>query len=82
MWIARAHADYVKNMITGAAQMGRRDPWWYRPADGPMPPDARAHFMLARQVGVPYIVVYMKQGGTWSTTPSCSSWSRWKCVSC
>jgi elongation factor Tu len=43
------HADYVKNMITGAAQM-----------DGPMP-QTREHILLGRQVGVPYIVVYMNK---------------------
>src|ERR1044072_2463389 len=43
------HADYIKNMITGAAQM-----------DGAMP-QTREHILLARQVGVPYIVVYMNK---------------------
>ena len=43
------HADYVKNMITGAAQM-----------DGPMP-QTREHILLSRQVGVPYIVVFMNK---------------------
>ena len=43
------HADYVKNMITGAAQM-----------DGPMP-QTREHILLARQVGVPYIIVYLNK---------------------
>jgi elongation factor Tu len=43
------HADYVKNMITGAAQM-----------DGPMP-QTREHILLARQVGVPYIVVFLNK---------------------
>src|SRR6185295_15303480 len=43
------HADYIKNMITGAAQM-----------DGPMP-QTREHILLARQVGVPYIVVFLNK---------------------
>ena len=46
------HADYVKNMITGAAQMNA--------ADGPMP-QTREHILLARQVGVPSLVVYMNK---------------------
>jgi len=46
------HADYVKNMITGAAQMDA--------ADGPMP-QTREHILLSRQVGVPYIVVFLNK---------------------
>src|SRR5918993_927484 len=53
------HADYVKNMITGAAQMDGAI-LVVSAADGPMPP-TRAHILLARQVGVPYIVVYMNK---------------------
>ena len=53
------HADYVKNMITGAAQMDGAI-LVVSAADGPMP-QTRAHIVLARQVGVPYIVVYMNK---------------------
>jgi hypothetical protein len=73
------HADYVKNMITGAAQMDGAI-LVCSAADGPMP-QTREHILLARQVGVPYIVVFLNKA-TWWTTPSCSSWSRWKCASC
>ena len=53
------HADYVKNMITGAAQMDGAI-LVVSAADGPMP-QTREHIVLARQVGVPYIVVYMNK---------------------
>ncbi len=53
------HADYVKNMITGAAQMDGAV-LVVSAADGPMP-QTREHILLARQVGVPYIVVYMNK---------------------
>jgi len=53
------HADYVKNMITGAAQMDGAV-LVVSAADGPMP-QTREHIVLARQVGVPYIVVYMNK---------------------
>ena len=53
------HADYVKNMITGAAQMDRAI-LVVSAADGPMP-QTREHILLARQVGVPAIVVYMNK---------------------
>ena len=53
------HADYVKNMITGAAQMDGAI-LVVSSADGPMP-QTREHIVLARQVGVPYIVVYMNK---------------------
>ena len=53
------HADYVKNMITGAAQMDGAI-LVVSAADGPMP-QTREHVLLARQVGVPYIVVYMNK---------------------
>ena len=53
------HADYVKNMITGAAQMDGAI-LVCSAADGPMP-QTREHILLARQVGVPYIVVYMNK---------------------
>src|SRR5690554_4762507 len=51
------HADYVKNMITGAAQMDGAI-LVVSSADGPMP-QTREHILLARQVGVPYIIVFM-----------------------
>ena len=51
------HADYVKNMITGAAQMDGAV-LVVSAADGPMP-QTREHILLARQVGVPFIIVYM-----------------------
>src|SRR6476620_6012734 len=51
------HADYVKNMITGAAQMDGAI-LVVSAADGPMP-QTREHILLARQVGVPYVVVFL-----------------------
>ncbi|MCL2766093.1 MAG: GTP-binding protein, partial [Peptococcaceae bacterium] len=51
------HADYIKNMITGAAQMDGAI-LVVSAADGPMP-QTREHIVLARQVNVPYIVVYL-----------------------
>ncbi len=53
------HADYIKNMITGAAQMDGAI-LVVSAADGPMP-QTREHILLARQVGVPYIIVYMNK---------------------
>ncbi len=53
------HADYIKNMITGAAQMDGAI-LVVSAADGPMP-QTREHIILARQVGVPYIIVYMNK---------------------
>ena len=53
------HADYVKNMITGAAQMDGAI-LVCSAADGPMP-QTREHILLARQVGVPYIIVYLNK---------------------
>ena len=53
------HADYVKNMITGAAQMGGAI-LVVSAADGPMP-QTREHILLARQVNVPYLVVYLNK---------------------
>jgi elongation factor Tu len=73
------HADYVKNMITGAAQMDGAI-LVVSAADGPMP-QTREHILLARQVGVPGDGRVHEQGRPWSTTPSCWSWSRWKCAS-
>src|SRR5437879_12643064 len=54
-----AHADYVKNMITGAAQMDGAI-LVVSAADGPMP-QTREHILLARQAGVPYIVVFLNK---------------------
>ncbi len=53
------HADYVKNMVTGAAQMDGAI-LVVAATDGPMP-QTREHILLARQVGVPYIVVFMNK---------------------
>ena len=53
------HADYVKNMITGAAQMDGAI-LVVSAADGPMP-QTREHILLARQVGVKYIIVFMNK---------------------
>src|SRR5690606_20233154 len=53
------HADYVKNMITGAAQMDGAI-LVVAATDGPMP-QTREHIVLARQVGVPYIVVFINK---------------------
>jgi elongation factor Tu len=55
------HADYIKNMITGAAQMDGAI-LVVGADDGPMP-QTREHILLARQVGVPYIVVYLNKAG-------------------
>ncbi len=73
------HADYVKNMITGAAQMDGAI-LVVAATDGPMP-QTREHILLARQVGVPYIVVFMNKCDM-VDDESCSIWSRWKSVSC
>src|SRR5665213_1378839 len=56
---APGHADYIKNMITGAAQMDGAILVVSAP-DGPMP-QTREHILLARQVGVPYIVVFLNK---------------------
>src|ERR1700694_2557262 len=56
------HADYIKNMITGAAQMAA-PPLVAAPTDAPMP-QTREHLLLARQVGVPKIVVYLNKVDT------------------
>src|SRR5471030_2200319 len=53
------HADFIKNMITGAAQMDGAI-LVVSATDGPMP-QTREHILLARQVGVPYIIVYMNK---------------------
>ena len=56
------HADYIKNMITGAAQMDGAI-LVVSAADGPMP-QTREHILLARQVGVPYIIVFLNKADT------------------
>ncbi len=66
------HADYIKNMITGAAQMDGAI-LVVSAADGPMP-QTREHILLARQVGVPYIVVYINKA---DMVDSRSCWIWW-----
>ena len=73
------HADYVKNMITGAAQMDGAI-LVVSAADGPMP-QTREHILLARQVGVPYIIVFLNKCDMVDDA-ELLSWSRWKCASC
>ena len=67
------HADYIKNMITGAAQMDGAI-LVVSAADGPMP-QTREHVLLARQVGRALHRGRAQQGATWSMTPSCWTWS-------
>ena len=62
------HADYVKNMITGAAQMDGAI-LVCGATDGPMP-QTREHILLSRQVGVPYIVVFLNKACLLYTSPS------------
>jgi elongation factor Tu len=66
------HADYIKNMITGAAQMDGAILVVSAP-DGPMP-QTREHILLARQVGIPSIVVFLNKVDMMATTRRCSSW--------
>ena len=73
------HADYVKNMITGAAQMDGAI-LVVSAADGPMP-QTREHILLARQVGVPYIIVFMNKADM-VDDKELWSWWRWRCGSC
>ena len=73
------HADYIKNMITGAAQMDGAI-LVVSCVDGPMP-QTREHVLLARQVNVPYLVVALNRS-TRSTTRSWSIWSSSRSVSC
>ena len=69
------HADYVKNMITGAAQMDGAI-LVCSAADGPMP-QTREHILLARQVGVPYIIVFLnKCANCWTNTTSLATTPR------
>ena len=74
------HADYVKNMITGAAQMDGAI-LVVSARDGPMP-QTREHILLARQVGVPYIVVFLNKVRHGGRRRSCSTWWSWRCASC
>jgi len=67
---APGHADYVKNMITGAAQMDGAI-LVVASTDGPMP-QTREHILLSRQVGVKHLIVFM--------TKNCLNWLKWKSV--
>ena len=73
------HADYIKNMITGAAQMDGAI-LVVAATDGPMP-QTREHILLARQVGVPSLVVFLNKW-TWWMTRSCWNWWSWRSGSC
>ena len=73
------HMDYVKNMITGAAQMDGAI-LVVSAADGPMP-QTREHILLARQVGVPAIVVCLNKVDL-VDDPSCWTWWSLRCGSC
>ena len=77
--IARATRDYVKNMITGAAQMDGAV-LVVSAADGPMP-QTREHILLARQVGVPYIIVYLNKCDM-VDDEELLELSKWKFASC
>jgi len=72
------HADYIKNMITGAAQMDGRV-LVLLPTDGPMP-QTREHILLMRQVGVPRIVVFSI--GRHGRRRELLGWSSWRSASC
>jgi len=73
------HADFIKNMITGAAQMDGAI-LVVSATDGPMP-QTREHILLARQVGVPYIVVFINKVDQVDDL-SLSSSSRWRFATC
>ena len=73
------HADYIKNMITGAAQMDGAI-LVVAATDGPMP-QTREHILLARQVGVPKIVVFMNKCDM-VDDEELLDLSRWRSVSC
>ena len=77
-WTVPGHADYIKNMITGAAQMDGAI-LVVAATDGPMP-QTREHILLARQVGC-RIWWFSEQGAMRWTTRSCWSWWSWKCGS-
>ena len=74
---APGHADYIKNMITGAAQMDGAI-LVVAATDGPMP-QTREHILLAKQVDVPKLVVALTNA-TWLTMKNCSTSLRWKFV--
>jgi elongation factor Tu len=74
------HADFVKNMITGAAQMDGAI-LVVSAADGPMP-QTREHVLLARQVGVPYDRGLHEQGRPGRRPGAARTWSSWKSASC
>ena len=73
------HADYVKNMITGAAQMDGAI-LVVNAADGPMP-QTREHILLGRQVGIPAMVVFMNKVDQ-VDDDELQSWLKWKFASC
>ena len=73
------HADYVKNMITGAAQMDGAI-LVVSAADGPMP-QTREHILLSRQVGVPYIVVFLNKADM-VDDPELWNWWTWRFGTC
>ena len=73
------HADYVKNMVTGAAQMDGAI-LVVAATDGPMP-QTNEHVLLARQVNVPRIVVFLNKCDM-VDVPKCSTWSRWRFATC
>ena len=74
------HADYVKNMITGAAQMDGAI-LVVSAADGPMP-QTREHVLLARQVNVPHIVVFLNKVRHGGRPGAARSWWSWRFGSC
>lgn len=74
---APGHADYVKNMITGAAQMDGAI-LVVASTDGPMP-QTREHILLSRQVGVKHLIVFMNKIDL-VTTKNCLNWLKWKSV--
>jgi elongation factor Tu len=73
------HADYIKNMVTGAAQMDGAI-LVVAATDGPMP-QTREHILLARQVGVPQVVVFMNKVDL-VEDPEFLNWVKWKSAIC
>ena len=74
------HADYIKNMITGAAQMDGAI-LVVAASDGPMP-QTREHILAGAPGGVPAIVVFMNKVDMVRRRRSCSIWWSWRCASC
>ena len=74
------HADYVKNMITGAAQMDGAI-LVVAATDGPMP-QTREHILLGTSGRRTVDGRVHEQSATWSMTQNCSSWSRWRSANC